>query len=235
VADHELVFSALAEFTHTLTQRYAIADVLSQLTDQVPAVLGIFGGGVSVGDDDGVLRFVTASTGALIKVESTQEEFQEGPCADAFRSGAVVRVPDLAADRRWPRYRPVALAAGLHSVAAIPLRAAEVRVGSLNLYHVEPREWPEDDIRCASLFADMASSYLANASDLQRSERMREQLAQALESRIIIEQAKGIIAGEQKLTVDVAYQRLRRYTREHNARLHDVAHAVVNLGLRFDA
>jgi GAF domain-containing protein len=119
-------------------------------------------------------------------------------------------------------------------VAAIPLRAAEVGIGSLNLYATEARSWSPETIRTASLFADMAASYLANASDLQRSERMREQLTRALDSRIIIEQAKGLIAGQQQITVEVAFQRLRNYTRHHNARLHDVAKAVVHLGLRIE-
>jgi AmiR/NasT family two-component response regulator len=81
----------------------------------------------------------------------------------------------------------------------------------------------------------MASSYLANASDLQRSERMREQLQRALESRVIFEQAKGLIAGAQQVTIDVAYQRLRSFTRRHNAHLQEVANAVVNLGLDIDS
>jgi len=234
MADHDLVFSALAEFTHTLVQRYAIADVLSHLTELVPRALGVFGAGVSVGDDEGALRFVTCSGESLLDVERTQETAQEGPCVDAFHTGEVQTTEDLQSEQRWPEYRPVAIASGFRAVAAIPLHAAEVGIGSLNLYATEAGPWADDTIRNASLFADMASSYLANASDLQRSERMREQLEEALHSRIIIEQAKGLIAGAQQVSVDVAYQRLRTYTRKHNARLHDVANAVVNLGLRID-
>src|SRR4051812_8672376 len=234
MVDSELVFSALAEFTHTLVQRYAIADVLTHLTFQVPTVLDIFGAGVSVGDEDGILRFATCSTDALLDVERAQEAAQEGPCADAFRTGQVVTTDNLETEQRWPQYRPVAIAGGMHAVAAIPLTVAEAGIGSLNLYTNEAGPWAEDTIRTATLFADMAASYLANASDLQRSERMREQLARALESRVIIEQAKGLIAGREGISVDNAYQKLRRHTRQHNAHLHDVAHAVVNLGLRLE-
>jgi GAF domain-containing protein len=234
MADQDLAFAALAEFAHTLVQRYAIADVLAQLTTQVPPVLDIDAAGVSVGDEHGTLRFVTASTDALLTVEGTQEVAQQGPCVDAFRSGEVVTSDDLKAERRWPTYRPVALESGYTAVAAIPLHAAGVGIGSLNLYARESGPWAEETIRTASIFADMAASYLANASDLQRSERMREQLTEALESRVIIEQAKGVIAASQQVTVDVAFDRLRRFTRDHNARLHDVANAVVTLGLRID-
>jgi GAF domain-containing protein len=234
MADLDLAFAAMAEFAHTLVQRYGIADVLSELTDQIPPALGIFGAGVSVGDEQGVLRFVTASTDALLGVERMQEDRQEGPCVDAYHSSRVVTSDDLKTERRWHQYGSLALEDGLRSVAAVPLHVSEVGIGSLNLYAAEPGPWSEDTIRIASIFADMAASYLAHASDLQRSERVREQLQQALDSRVIIEQAKGHIAGQQQVTVDVAFERLRRYTRQHNARLHDVAAAVVNLGLRID-
>jgi GAF domain-containing protein len=140
-------------------------------------------------------------------------------------------VENLEADSRWPEYAPIAISAGFCAVAAIPLRAADGCIGSLNLYSRAIRAWEEDELEQALLFADIASSYVANASDLQRSERVREQLQQALDSRIVIEQAKGMIAAHQGLTIDQAYDKLRSYTRGHNASLHEVANAVVNLGL----
>jgi GAF domain-containing protein len=231
VADQTLVLAALTDFARTLVQRYAIADVLTELTEQCVPALTLAGAGVSVGDEDGVLRFVTATQDALLDVERTQEAAQEGPCADCFRGCAHVTASNLAAEERWPVYRPVALRGGFRAAAALPLRAADGCIGSLNLYDTSVREWSDADIGVAGLFADMAASYLANASDFQRSERIREQLQKALDSGIIIEQAKGVIAGQHGIPVDDAYRRLRSYTRGHNARLHDVAHAVVHLGL----
>src|SRR5436305_15022111 len=146
MVDNGLVFSALAEFTHTLVQRYAIADVLTHLTFQVPAALDIFGAGVSVGDEDGKLRFATCSTDALLDVERVQEAAQEGPCADAFRTGQLVTSDDLEAEHRWPQYRPAALAGGMCSVAAIPLSAIDNAIGSLNLYATDAGSWAEDTI-----------------------------------------------------------------------------------------
>src|SRR5258708_38173069 len=107
MADQDLVFSALAEFTHTLVQRYAIADVLSHLTDQVPRVLDIYGAGVSVGDEAGVLRFVTCSSDGMLQVERTQEVAQEGPCGEAYQTGNVQTTEDLGNAERWPQYRPI--------------------------------------------------------------------------------------------------------------------------------
>ena len=100
------------------------------------------------------------------------------------------------------------------------------------MFAATPRDWDAEDMAVAALFADMAASYVVNASDLQRSERIREQLQQALESRVLLEQAKGLIAGQQGISVELAYGKLREYTRRHNAHLHDVANAVVHLGLR---
>jgi GAF domain-containing protein len=231
MADHEALFDSLTEFARTLVGRYAIADVLYRLTDQVVPAFDLHAAGVSVGDADGTLRFVTASTDEILEVEKAQERFQQGPCASAFETCAVVTVENLEADSRWPEYAPIAISAGFCAVAAIPLRAADGCIGSLNLYSRAIRAWEEDELEQALLFADIASSYVANASDLQRSERVREQLQQALDSRIEIEQAKGMIAAHQGLTIDQAYDKLRSYTRGHNASLHEVANAVVNLGL----
>src|SRR3954453_2483193 len=109
MVDQDLVFSALAEFTHTLVQRYAITDVLSHLTDQVPRVLDIYGAGVSVGDEQSVLRFVSCSSDGMLDVERTQEAAQQGPCVDAYQTGTVITTEDLAKEERWPQYRPVAI------------------------------------------------------------------------------------------------------------------------------
>jgi GAF domain-containing protein len=232
MADQKLVLDALTEFAHTLVGRYAIVDVLVHLTDQLVPTISLFGAGVSVGDDTGTLRFVTASDDHLIEVERAQEAAQEGPCAECFHTCRQVTSPDLEAETRWPTYRPVALRHGLRSVAAVPLRAGEACIGSLNMFAATPRDWDADDMAIAALFADMAASYVANASDLQRSERIREQLQQALDSRVLLEQAKGLIAGQQGISVELAYNKLREYTRSHNAHLRDVANAVVHLGLR---
>src|SRR2546426_5435873 len=142
MVNENLAFAAMAEFADTLVQRYAIADVLSQLTEQVPPVLEIFGAGVSVGDDQRVLRFATASSEALTEVERVQDAAREGPCVDAYRTGQFVTTDDLKAERRWPQYRSVALAAGCQSVAAIPLHAAGVAIGSMNLYATDPAPGP---------------------------------------------------------------------------------------------
>jgi AmiR/NasT family two-component response regulator len=104
-------------------------------------------------------------------------------------------------------------------------------MGTLDIYDMRPRTWEDDDLEASLLLTDMAVSYVANASELERSERIREQLQQALESRVVIEQAKGMIAAERGVGIDEAFKVLRQHARARNANLHDVAQAVVNLGL----
>ena len=232
MADQRQLFQALSDFAHTLVLRYAIADVLFRLTDHVTAVLDVAGSGVSLGDDDGHLRFITASTEIVTELERIQELAQHGACVEAYQSGVAVQSNDLTVETRWSELVPDALRLGFRAAAAIPMRLGDDTIGSLNIYDVRTRDWQDDDLQAAQLLADMAVSYVANASELERSERVRQQLQQALDSRVVIEQAKGMVAAEQGVGVDEAFKRLREHARARNATLHDVAAAVVNLGLR---
>jgi GAF domain-containing protein len=234
MADKRPLFDALTEFARTIVGRYEISDVLYRLTDQVVAVLGLDGAGVSVADEHDALRFVTASSADLVRIERVQDSEQQGPCASAFRTCAPVTCEDLAAETRWPKYTRVALAEGYRAVAAVPLRSADGSFGSLNLYSKALRSWEPQEITEALLLADVAASYVTNASALKRSERVREQLQVALESRIVIEQAKGVLAAREGISVDEAFQKLRRYTRSHNAKLHEIANAIVHRELRLN-
>jgi GAF domain-containing protein len=231
VAQQQL-FQALSEFAQTLVHRYAVADVLFHLTDHVTDVLDVTGAGVSLGDGEDRLRFVTASNETIVEIERVQELAQQGACVDAYRSGVVNASNDLDAESRWPQLVPDALRLGLRSVVAIPMQFSDETIGALNIYDSRPRTWDDEDQSAAQLLAHIAVGYVANASQLEQSERVREQLQRALESRIVIEQAKGMIAADQGIGVDEAFKRLRQYARSHNANLHTAADAVVNLGLR---
>jgi GAF domain-containing protein len=126
---------------------------------------------------------------------------------------------------------PVVHAAGIKSMASIPMGLDGTWLGALNLYTLTPRAWAEDDIATAEVFADVATSVLLHASERQRAEQVREHLEHALQTRVIIEQAKGILANRHHLTVDAAFALLRLHARSHNASVRSVAEAVVNLGL----
>jgi GAF domain-containing protein len=232
VVDQGLFLRMLSEFARTLVVRYEIADVLYELAGRTTTLLDVAGAGVSLGDE-GRLRFVTGVNEATVRVEQTQERAQEGVCVEAYTWGKPVMVPDLAEIRgRWEDFWNEATRVGFAAVLGIPMRLDDDVLGAVNIYSAEPRSWSDDDVATAQVLADMATSYVVNASELEKSRRTAEQLQEALQSRIVIEQAKGILAAERKIPVDDAFDVLRTHARSHNANLRAVAEAVVNLGLR---
>lgn len=141
------------------------------------------------------LRFVTTDTERLVELERALVEHQAGPCAEAVRAGAVVAIVDLRTHGgRWPAYADAAASLGVIAAAGIPMRNGGRALGVLNLYDNAPRPWIDDDLDVAQSLADMATSYVLNASKLDQERGTSEQLQRALSSRIVIEQAKGILA-----------------------------------------
>jgi GAF domain-containing protein len=232
VYDQPLFIKTLSRFAVVLPARYDLAAALTELTESVTAVLGLSGSGVTMADEAGRLRFVTAVSEASGELERNQEEQQAGPCRDAYDTGAVVRVVDVRQESaRWPEFSATAGDLAVAGVAGIPMRLADKIIGALNLYSREPREWSDEDMAVAGVLADVATSYVVNASKLRQQEQLSEQLQEALESRVVIEQAKGITAQQNAVTIDAAYQLMRRHARNNNASLRLVAEAIVAVGL----
>jgi len=230
--DQSLFLDTLSRFAVVLPARYDLEAVLSELTESVTAVLGLSGSGVTMAEE-GRLRFVTAVSQASGELERNQEEEQAGPCRDAYDTGQVIRVSDVRQESaRWPEFSATAVRLSVAGVAGIPMRLADEIIGALNLYAHEPREWSDEDIAVAGVLADVATSYVVNASKLRQQEQLGEQLREALESRIVIEQAKGITATQSSVTIDQAFQRMRRHARNNNASLRAVAEAIVAVGLQ---
>jgi GAF domain-containing protein len=232
VYDQSLFLHTLSRFVVVLPARYDLEATLGELTESVTSVLGLSGSGVTMAED-GQLRFVTAVSEASGKLERNQEELQAGPCRDAFDTGEVVRVTDVREEStRWPEFSAMATRLSVAGVAGLPMRLADRVIGALNLYSPEPREWTDEDIAVASVLADAATSYVVNASKLRQLAQLSEQLHGALESRVVIEQAKGITAQQRSETIDQAYQHIRHHARNNNASLRMVADAIVAVGLR---
>jgi GAF domain-containing protein len=230
--DQPLFLQTLSRFAVVLPVRYDLEAALSELTESVTAVLGLCGSGVTMAED-GRLRFVTAVSQASGELERSQEEQQAGPCRDAYQTGQVVRVTDMRKESaRWPEFSAIATSLSVAGVAGIPMRLDDQIIGALNLYSPEPREWSDVDIAVARVLADVATSYVVNASKLRQQEQLSEQLQEALESRVVIEQAKGITAYKNAVTIDQAYQLMRRHARNNNASLRLVAEAIVSVGLQ---
>jgi GAF domain-containing protein len=182
---------------------------------------------------EGRLQFVTAVSQASAELERSQEDRQAGPCWDAYETGVVVRVNDVRLESaRWPEFAATAKRVSVAGVAGVPMRLADKIIGALNLYSPEPRHWSDVDIAVAGVLADVATSYVVNASKLRQQEQLTEQLQEALESRVVIEQAKGITAYKNGVTIDRAYQLMRRHARSNNASLRVVAEAIVAVGLQ---
>ena len=231
--DQSLFIHTLSRFAVVLPARYDLEAALTELTESVTEVLGLSGAGVTMADQAGRLRFVTAVSQASGDLERNQEEQQAGPCRDAYDTGEVVRVTDVRQEAsRWSEFSASATQLDMAGVAGIPMRLADQIIGALNLYSPEPRVWTDEDIAVAGVLADVATSYVVNASKLRQQEQLSEQLQQALESRVVIEQAKGITAQQKAISVDDAYQLIRRHARNNNASLRVVAEAIVAVGLK---
>jgi ANTAR domain/GAF domain len=232
MADLETLTDAVCGFARTLARGSAVSEVLNDLSQRITTVLGLAGAGVSV-LESGQLRFVAAGDERSAGLERAQEAEQAGPGVDACRAGKIVTVARLAqTSGEWGLYQRAARAASIVAVASVPMRHDGESIGAVDLYSALRRDWSAGDLRAAGVLADMATGYLVQAWELERQCRVIGQLQQALDSRIVIEQAKGVLAAERRISVDEAFEVLRRHARSHAVSLRSVAEAVVSLGLR---
>ena len=232
MADQELLARTLSEFAAILVRGLTVSDVLHDLAERVTGVLRVDSAGASM-LVSGHLRFVTARVVRARRLEQAQVRAQAGPCVDAWLSGETVVISDLSeCASSWSTFAQEARESGIVAIAGIPMRLDGKRIGALGLYHAAQRVWSPGDLGTARVLTDMAASYVMNASELDRQRRINRQLQQALDSRIIIEQAKGVLAAEFGVSVDKAFDLMRRHARSHHANLLAVAQAVVHLGLR---
>jgi GAF domain-containing protein len=231
ISPDNALLDMLTRFARTLADPFDVADVLYNLTDSTVEVLGATAAGVSLADDD-TLVFVSANSEVAKEIERVQQESKQGPCHEAFMTGVAVIVNDIATHDEWPVYRAAALDENIHAVMGIPMVGSHQTLGALNIYHASVREWTDDERRAAQVLTDVATSYLLHASRIDEVTQVNEQLQRALETRVVIEQAKGILAGEYTIGLDAAFEILRTHARSQQVRLHHVADGVVNLGLR---
>ena len=232
--DQPLFLETLSRFAVVLPAHYDLTEALGELTESATSVLGLSGSWVTMADDQG-LHLVAAVSKAWAALERDHDQLHPFPCPcrDAYRSGEVVTVTDVRREAtRWPGFSASAARLSIAGVAAVPMRLADTIIGALNLYSAEPRLWSDEDMAVAAVLADVATSYVVNASKLRQQQQLSEQLQGALESRIVIEQAKGIIAQQNSVTIDAAYQLMRSHARNNNASLRAVAEAIVAVGLK---
>lgn len=214
-----------------LNVEYDVGAVLDSLADNVSTLLSLRGAAVSVSANRAV-RHVASNCAALSGLCAAEEEAQRGPTFDAVESGLPVVVTSLDNGASpWPEYIAQAAAAGLGAVAAVPTSGHTPPV-ALTLAHEHEHDWSADELQVAAMFARIAGHLVLGGSQLVKHRVTAEQLQIALDSRVIIEQAKGFIADNRGVTVDDAFVIMRKYANDHHATLRSVADAVVNLGLR---
>jgi GAF domain-containing protein len=213
----------LVKVADALVDDYDVVDLLHHLVDSCMQLLGASEAGILLTDQRGDLQVVATSSESSRLLEVFQRQRAEGPCMDAMRQGEPVSSPDLRDEDRWPPFVEFALDAGIMAVDAVPMRLRGTSLGGLNLFHREVGGLTAADLRLAQALADLATVGVLH----QRNSMLAEQLQSALNSRIVIEQAKGIIAERHQVDFDTAFARLRKYARDHNLRLSDAALWVV--------
>lgn len=222
------VIRSLVDLADTLVDDYDVIDLLTGLTDRCVRLLGVSAAGVMLASTNGDLRLIASSSEAMRIVEVFELQAQEGPCLDAFRTGELVEHENLRAGAgRWPRFSTVAIEAGFQSALALPLRLRDRTIGALNLFSTGQTPLDEADVLVARAFADLATISALQQRAVAESQRLNEQLTTALTSRIVIEQAKGVIFERAGVDMAEAFSRLRRYARENNLHLTDVAQAAI--------
>ena len=226
----KLVAAAFVGLADTLVDDYDVIDVLDRLVGYSVELLAAEAAGILIVDPHGKLRGVASTSEESDWIELMQVQADQGPCVDCVRTGQPVTVTDLnAAASRWPRF--VAILAGrgpYQSVHALPLRLRGQAIGGMNLFHTRPGPLPEADLRLGQALADIATIGILQERAIRHGEVVTEQLQTALNSRVIIEQAKGVLGQSGGLSMEAAFDRLRRHARGHNQLLGDVARRVVN-------
>lgn len=217
------------EVADTLVDDFDLVEFLQKMADNAADVSGAAAVGLILAGPGQRLRFMAATNLSGRKLELLQLQNSEGPCLDCFRTGEPVVNANLdQAQDRWPVFTPAAVEAGFRSVHAFPLRLRGETIGALNLFGREDVAFREDDIRVVQALADVATIAIIQERNVARSEQLAAQLQSALNSRVVIEQAKGAMAQAEKISLDEAFERLRREARSTQHRIVDVARAHLN-------
>ena len=216
------------DLVNTLTSDFDLHALLDKLLAECKELLDISEAGLVLADEKDTLHVMAATTESAGHLEALQLQANEGPAITAFTGGEVVVIVDITDVTKWPEFRKVALREGYRAVHAIPLRVGDNQLGAMCLFSREPGDLNKADALAGQTLADFASIGIVNYRLYSKHDLLLEQLQAALTSRVLIEQAKGVIASTFGISTDEAFNRLRSYAREHNQRIHDVAERVAN-------
>lgn len=228
MVDYDLLTRELADLGAEIGPESDLHEGLHRLSLCATASLNLGGAGVTVQIPGEPTNYIAAADERTLRIERLQDELRQGACVDAIQSSEVVAVHDLSVEQRWPDYTPAVLQAGFRAVAGVPISFSGQNIGAVNLYGSDPRPWTTSDHNVGRLLAQMAAGYLINNELLRSTQTLAQQLQHALDSRVVIEQAKGVIAGRHGMTPDAAFEMLRNHARGRRTNLHDIAHDVVS-------
>ncbi|MDX1890146.1 GAF and ANTAR domain-containing protein [Mycolicibacterium sp. 050158] len=226
---YERLANAFVGLADTLVADYDVIELAQQLIDDAMALLPISAAGILLGDASGTLHVFASSSEQSRLLELLQVEADVGPCLDAYRTGSAVLVDDLdSRAAQWPAFSQRAAEYGYRAVSALPLRLRTERVGALNLFLAEKGSLADSDLAVGQALADVATIGILHQRILSRSEVVNQQLQTALNTRLIIEQAKGVLSERGNLDMDRAFNLLRAHARRTNRRLAELARSVVD-------
>lgn len=216
------------EMADTLVDDFDMIDFLHLLTERCVQLLGVSAAGLLLADGQGTLQVVAASSERTRLLELFQLQTDQGPCLDCYRSGQPVSVVDLLSAGRWPRFTAAAAEVGFASVYALPMRLRAEVIGALNLFDVTASILDADKVRVGQALADVATIGLLQHRAIRDRDVLTAQLQAALNTRVLIEQAKGVLAERLHLDVSAAFSVLRGEARRRNRRLSELAQAIVD-------
>jgi transcriptional regulator with GAF, ATPase, and Fis domain len=223
------------QLADSLVADFDIIELLTMLSHSCLELFDAGAVGILLGDQRGALQVVATSSEQARLLELFEIQNDEGPCLDCYSTGLRTVSGDLAVTTQWPKFSVESLAAGFRAVVACPLQLRNVVIGTLNMFLTEPVELPDDDLRLCQALADVATIAILQNKATKEAVAVNEQLQRALDSRIAIEQAKGIMAERLHVGMADAFSELRQYARDNNLPLSEVAHAVVRGTLTLSA
>lgn len=229
MAREQQIIETFVELADTMVDEFDVIEFLHGLAERCSELLDCAETGLLLADAAGMLRVMASSSERSEALELLQSQNEEGPCVECYRQGEPVHSEDLSADdERWPKFAPAATERGFRSVQAIPMRVRGETIGAMNLFRSDPGRIAGPDLALGQGMADVAAIALLQERTVRESRGVIASLQGALNSRVIIEQAKGMLSERLQIDVDEAYVRLRAHARSTNRRFSDVAVDLLN-------
>jgi len=226
---NEVLLATLIELADTTITGFDLMSLADRLVNACVEVLGVSAAGIMLADQSSSLRVFASTNEESRMLELLELQNNDGPCLEAFRTGRTIEGADLSQYvSRWPSFAPAAMAAGINTAYAVPMRLRDQIIGALNLFQTGTEPFSLHDLHVARVMTDMAAIGIINHWSIRQHEVLAQQLQSALTSRVIIEQAKGVLAEREGLSMGKAFEYLRRTARSSQRPIADVASDMVN-------